>query len=376
MQVMSMSLWKMRWVAWTRFAMVWLVAGALSMSPDRVSQAGEVIRMEATIDKREASSRRIEQSAKIIVNDGSVSGDRGMTWLCSPKKLDDGICDTSPVFSTLGRRFSSEIRVKLTEQTSRVKHEVIVSAHAENRAGDDGIAFTTAGKLNNPRAPQWDDRPVSGRLVEFRLDNLTFGPLAGGVWKGFISLFARGPDGVTPRPDRDILLALTLTVIDSENAQVFFTDEKSTAISAGIPLRRLANSDLFAGLRVVPLCLYDGFGMSANQYQLSVTSSNAQGNNRFLHHATNSDVAAGKLRYRVNLATRGGAKDIGAAAIVLNRSDLQFRTVIMPGVAGHAVYCGSASLAFTVNAFDPRRQLPGSYSDDLKLIFSRSSSAL
>lgn len=332
--------------------------------------------MDLTIDKREASSLRIDQRAKIIVNDGSVSGDRGMTWLCSRDKLDDGICDTSVVLSTLNRRFASEIRVKLTERTSRVTHEVIVSAHAENRSGNDGLGIATTGKLNNPWAPKWDDRHVSGRLVEFRIDNRTFGQLAGGFWQGFVALYARGPDGVTPRPDRDIVLSLALTVIDSENAQVFFTDEKSTAISAAIPLRRLANADLFSGLRVVPLCLYDGFGMNADQYQLSLTSSGAQGNNRFLRHATNSDVAAGKLRYRVNLSTRSGAKELGAAPIVLNKSELKFQTVIMPGVAGHAVHCGAASLTFTVNTFDPRRQLPGSYSDDLTLIFNRSSSAL
>ena len=302
----------------------------------------------------------------------SGDGVHGMVWVCLGNTIEQGLCENTIVRNAQPRGpYPSQIRVLMTEQNSRVQKEIVVYAHALNF----GEAPTEYMTINNTyTGPEMAATTVRQRIIGFQIYYVGM-VLHGGVWTGTIRLRARRGDNTAWVPRADILLNVRVAVDDENNAQVFFMDEKTSSITTDIALSP-AGSDLLAGSSGKDICLYDGFAMHAQKYELTTTGRHVPGMGRHLRLAQHSDSLAGRLPYRVMLTTKGRTVELIDTPIILNQSDMDFRTVVMPGVSDDRVYCGSARLTLAIDPFDPMQKYPGLYRDELQLIFKRASSTL
>ncbi|WP_417878289.1 CfaE/CblD family pilus tip adhesin [Vibrio sp.] len=273
-------------------------------------------------------------------------------------------------YYTLTTDYGQDIRLRFTEQSTKLIKEIIVKGYLGNGCSAQYFSYYSGCKGDNSASLYLH---ILGEQLKL---------LTGGTWEATLKLYQRNSKNSSVNLGT-WTINLTINVTDTGSQQIYFPrfNTASPVVNLNLNNRPGTGNNLTAsGSSSLDMCLYDGSNSTSRQISLifsdegSPASNRAAGQFSVYRRGADKSQEANRLDYEVtviNPVTGASQKVSNGTEIVwqnTNQRNIQ-RQVVLPGVPGVSL-CVPAPITLRTPSFSLSNKNAGFYTGQLKIIYT------
>lgn len=302
------------------------------------------------------------------------------SWNClSASDSSHGACPATSVWGGAGIGSATSIRLRFTEQRSRLSVDLNVTAAK--------YLYANPANACPPFGPQWineamttgcqDGVPYNGQTLSAYIDSAEYQKIpTGGVWQA--SLILKQIEWGPGLPQVATWTAnITLDVTDRHHGDIYLPAFGTAAPLVDLNLRTQPLSTAVGGQvsggTTLDACLYDGYNANSSWLKLTVSDLLAAGGRAadvfsVVRAGGNLGDASSRVDYRVSLSYNGKPQVVsnGAEINLAGVNSALIRPVSLPGIS-FPVVCTPTPLTLSVLPFAKAAKTAGRYTGVLRL---------